>query len=106
MPTDPDVHKVFTLSGLTSIHKSTFTNTVHHFPFLTDRSSETRSSFEVMRWVKAKYKDETFLAQVNRQKRFPSSIHLWWLGQSGYLLQWNGVHILIDPFGQYIFYMS
>lgn len=24
--------------------------------------------------------------------------HLWWLGQSGYLLQWNGKRILIDPY--------
>src|SRR6476620_8067703 len=24
--------------------------------------------------------------------------HLWWLGQSGYLLQWKGKRILIDPY--------
>jgi L-ascorbate metabolism protein UlaG (beta-lactamase superfamily) len=27
-----------------------------------------------------------------------SHLHLWWLGQSGYLLQWNGKRILIDPY--------
>jgi len=24
--------------------------------------------------------------------------HLWWLGQSGFLLQWNGKRVLIDPY--------
>ena len=23
---------------------------------------------------------------------------LWWLGQSGFLLQWDGVHVLLDPY--------
>jgi L-ascorbate metabolism protein UlaG (beta-lactamase superfamily) len=23
---------------------------------------------------------------------------LWWLGQSGFLLQWQGVHVLLDPY--------
>lgn len=31
---------------------------------------------------------------LNDEKRF----HLWWLGQSGYLLQWNGKRVLIDPY--------
>lgn len=24
--------------------------------------------------------------------------HLWWLGQSGFLLKWNGKHLLFDPY--------
>src|SRR6476661_4314988 len=24
--------------------------------------------------------------------------HLWWLGQSGFLLQWKGKRVLIDPY--------
>src|ERR1043165_8926988 len=24
--------------------------------------------------------------------------HLWWLGQSGFLLQWRGKRVLIDPY--------
>lgn len=27
-----------------------------------------------------------------------TGFHLWWMGQSGYLLQWNGKRILIDPY--------
>lgn len=30
--------------------------------------------------------------------REKNSVHLWWLGQSGFLIQWNGVHLLIDPY--------
>jgi L-ascorbate metabolism protein UlaG (beta-lactamase superfamily) len=26
------------------------------------------------------------------------NFHAWWLGQSGYLLQWNGKRVLIDPY--------
>ncbi len=51
-----------------------------------------------MRWVKAINKDEAFLAQVKQQANFRNDVHLWWLGQSGFLLQWNGVHVLLDPY--------
>lgn len=27
-----------------------------------------------------------------------TGFHLWWLGQSGYLLQWKGKRVLIDPY--------
>ncbi len=26
------------------------------------------------------------------------SFRLWWLGQSGFLLQWQGIHVLLDPY--------
>jgi len=51
-----------------------------------------------MRWVKAKYKDEDFLSRVNTLSVLRDAVHIWWLGQSGYLLQWNGIHVLIDPY--------
>jgi L-ascorbate metabolism protein UlaG (beta-lactamase superfamily) len=34
---------------------------------------------------------DSFLSDNNR-------FHLWWLGQSGFLLQWKGKRILIDPY--------
>ena len=37
--------------------------------------------------------DDAFLADV-RQAGF----HLWWLGQSGFLVQYRGRHLLIDPY--------
>ena len=28
----------------------------------------------------------------------PDALHLWWLGQSGYLVQWRQTHLLLDPY--------
>ena len=25
-------------------------------------------------------------------------LHLWWLGQNGFLVQWQGAHLLMDPY--------
>jgi hypothetical protein len=41
--------------------------------------------------------DDAFLADVAAARREPA-LHLWWLGQSGFLLQWKGRHALLDPY--------
>lgn len=43
-------------------------------------------------------KDDAFLAEVRAAKASPDILHVWWLGQSGFLLAWNGIHILLDPY--------
>jgi L-ascorbate metabolism protein UlaG (beta-lactamase superfamily) len=43
-------------------------------------------------------KDEAFLADVRDAGRRPEELHLWWLGQSGFLLQHRGRHLLMDPY--------
>lgn len=43
-------------------------------------------------------KDEAFLADVREAQADRSGFHLWWLGQSGFLLQWQGRHLLFDPY--------
>jgi L-ascorbate metabolism protein UlaG (beta-lactamase superfamily) len=43
-------------------------------------------------------KDDAFLADVAAARREEDSLHLWWLGQSGFLLQWRGRHALLDPY--------
>ncbi len=43
-------------------------------------------------------KGETFLADVRAAREFLDQLHLWWLGQSGFLVQWNGNHLLLDPY--------
>lgn len=50
--------------------------------------------------IKAALRDEDFLADVElcRRNASPDVFHLWWLGQSGFLLQWNGRHLLFDPY--------
>lgn len=42
--------------------------------------------------------DEAFLADVQAAPRGRDQFHLWWLGQSGYLLAYDGAHLLIDPY--------
>jgi L-ascorbate metabolism protein UlaG (beta-lactamase superfamily) len=38
------------------------------------------------------------LADVRASDRRDGSFRLWWLGQSGFLLQWQGIHVLLDPY--------
>jgi L-ascorbate metabolism protein UlaG (beta-lactamase superfamily) len=41
---------------------------------------------------------DTLLADIRASDRRDGSFRLWWLGQSGFLLQWQGVHVLLDPY--------
>ncbi len=43
-------------------------------------------------------KDDAFLADVREAATRPEELHLWWLGQSGFLLQYRGRHLLMDPY--------
>ena len=42
--------------------------------------------------------DEAFLADVESARGDREGFRLWWLGQSGFLVQWNGRHLLLDPY--------
>ena len=46
--------------------------------------------------IKPVLQNESFLADVRSAP--PDRLNLWWLGQSGYLVQWQGHHLLIDPY--------
>jgi L-ascorbate metabolism protein UlaG (beta-lactamase superfamily) len=48
--------------------------------------------------IKPVLQDDAFLEDVSRAKSQPEQLHLWWLGQSGFLIQWQGHHLLIDPY--------
>lgn len=41
--------------------------------------------------------DDAFLNDVAAHRDAPG-FRLWWLGQSGFLLQWQGKHLLFDPY--------
>jgi L-ascorbate metabolism protein UlaG (beta-lactamase superfamily) len=43
-------------------------------------------------------RDEAFLADVRAPQPSPEHFRLWWLGQSGFLVQWRGRHLLMDPY--------
>jgi L-ascorbate metabolism protein UlaG (beta-lactamase superfamily) len=48
--------------------------------------------------IKPVLQDGAFLEDVSRAKQNPDQLHLWWLGQSGFLIQWQAHHLLIDPY--------
>lgn len=48
--------------------------------------------------IPAEKKDEELIKEMNSFLFEKEGFRLWWLGQSGYLLQWNGKRILIDPY--------
>ena len=41
---------------------------------------------------------ERLLADIEAARLDRHRFHLWWLGQSGFLLQWQGRHLLMDPY--------
>ena len=43
-------------------------------------------------------KDDGLIAEMDSLMRDADHFHLWWLGQSGFLLQWKGKRVLIDPY--------
>src|SRR5437867_2667254 len=48
--------------------------------------------------IKPALQSDTFLADVLAAREDFEHFHLWWLGQSGFLLQWQGGHLLFDPY--------
>ncbi|PWT81376.1 MAG: hypothetical protein C5B58_09950 [Acidobacteria bacterium] len=41
---------------------------------------------------------DALLIDIHASDRRDRGFRLWWLGQSGFLLQWQGVHVLLDPY--------
>jgi len=48
--------------------------------------------------IKPALQGEVFLADVRNAAGLRDELHIWWLGQSGFLLQWHGSHLLFDPY--------
>ena len=42
--------------------------------------------------------NDALLADIQASDRRDGGFRLWWLGQSGFLLQWQGIHVLLDPY--------
>ena len=43
-------------------------------------------------------KDDVLLADIESAENGEGCFHLWWLGQSGFLLKWDGQFLLFDPY--------
>jgi len=48
--------------------------------------------------IKAFRKDQELIEEMDSLLSGDEHFHLWWLGQSGFLLQWKGNRVLIDPY--------
>jgi L-ascorbate metabolism protein UlaG (beta-lactamase superfamily) len=48
--------------------------------------------------ISAFKKNEELVKEMDSFRDDGSHFHLWWLGQSGFLLQWTGKRVLIDPY--------
>ena len=48
--------------------------------------------------IKAVKKDHELVTEMDGLAPDQKNFHLWWLGQSGFLLQWKGKRVLIDPY--------
>jgi L-ascorbate metabolism protein UlaG (beta-lactamase superfamily) len=48
--------------------------------------------------IRASQSHAALLADIRGSNREDRGFRLWWLGQSGFLLQWQGVHVLLDPY--------
>ena len=46
----------------------------------------------------AKQKDQAFLDDLALARSDKDSLHIWWMGQSGFLVSWSGTTILFDPY--------
>jgi L-ascorbate metabolism protein UlaG (beta-lactamase superfamily) len=51
-----------------------------------------------MSLIPAIIKDEALIAEMDSFLPAENCINLWWLGQSGFLLQWQGKRVLLDPY--------
>lgn len=49
-----------------------------------------------MSLIRALQKNETLLNDIRSHR--DGYVKLWWLGQSGYLVRYNNIHVLIDPY--------
>ena len=43
-------------------------------------------------------KDDALLDSIQGTDQGSEDFYLWWLGQSGFLIQWQGHHVLLDPY--------
>jgi L-ascorbate metabolism protein UlaG (beta-lactamase superfamily) len=48
--------------------------------------------------IRALQTHDALLADIRASDRRDGGFRLWWLGQSGFLLQWQGIHVLLDPY--------
>lgn len=58
----------------------------------------TETTQPTMELIKAIRKDADLLADMDHQMKDQDNFFMWWLGQSGFLIQWQGQRLLLDPY--------
>ena len=48
--------------------------------------------------IPALQKDDALLKDIQQASSDREAFYLWWLGQSGFLIQWQGQYLLMDPY--------
>jgi L-ascorbate metabolism protein UlaG (beta-lactamase superfamily) len=48
--------------------------------------------------IKAFQKEDELIAHIKATEEEVEGLRIWWLGQSGFLIQWHGFHLLLDPY--------
>ena len=48
--------------------------------------------------IQPAHKDAEFLADLARPPAGDEELHVWWLGQSGFLVRWRDERLLLDPY--------
>src|SRR5688572_18569534 len=59
---------------------------------------ESRAQRDWGGMIAAALTGEALLADIRTASRNDHQFRLWWFGQSGFLLQWKGEHLLFDPY--------
>jgi L-ascorbate metabolism protein UlaG (beta-lactamase superfamily) len=57
-----------------------------------------KSTRAVMSLIPAYKKGQALIAEMDTFHTGDESLRLWWLGQSGFLIQWHGNRLLLDPY--------
>jgi len=49
--------------------------------------------------MKSAYKkNQELISEIQSADDSPEKFHLWWLGQSGFLIKWRQDYLLLDPY--------
>jgi L-ascorbate metabolism protein UlaG (beta-lactamase superfamily) len=73
--------------------------TTHHSPFtIHDSRHVSKVATMTKQLLKAVKKDQELIHEMDSLLPDEKHFHLWWLGQSGFLLQWKGKRVLLDPY--------
>ena len=67
-------------------------------PTLSSLNPAARTQHDRIPMITPVQKDDDFLTDFREADKVSGAIHVWWLGQSSFLIKWAGHGLLIDPY--------